>query len=280
MTTPTFHKDPATVSERATWRVRDRGVIRSELTKFRSVRSNVITLIAAAAVLVGFGILFSSIAGAGAEGGGGPQGPGQGDQDSLAVAFAGLNLAQLILGVLGALVVTSEYSSGLIRSMFAVVPKRIPVLRAKVAVVGLGTWVMMTAAAFVTFFLAQSVYAGEQATYTIGDSGVLRVVLGVGAYGAGVALMGLALGFLLRSTAAAVASLIGLLMVAPGLSGLLPDSVGDTVTKILPSNAGSAFTELATSSDQLSPGAGFAVFAAWVVGLLVLAGWALLHRDA
>lgn len=262
-------------SHLATWRVRARGVVRSEWIKLRSVRSNVVTLLAAGALLVGFGVLFSALAGATAEG---PQ-AGDAPSDSLSTAFAGLDLAQLVLGVLGALVVTSEYASGLIRTTFAAVAKRIPVLRAKVVVLGAATWIVMTVAAFVTFFAAQATYAGDEATYALTDDGVLRVVFGIGIYGTGVALMGVALGFVLRSTASAVATLIGGLMIVPGLAGLLPDSIGDTVTKILPSNAGSSFTQLTTSSDMLSWGAGLAVFVAWVAGLLAVAGWTLRHRD-
>ena len=191
-----------------------------------------------------------------------------------------MSLAQLILGVLGALLVTSEYSSGLIRTVFAAVPKRSPVLRAKAVVVGVITLLLMTVTSFVTFLAAQAVYAGDEVTYTLADTGIVRVIIGNGVYLTGVALMGLALGFLLRSTAAAVATLIGLLMIAPGLSGLLPDSIGDAITKLLPSNAGSAFTQLHESADLLSPASGFAVFAIWVIGLLAAAAVLLRRRDA
>ena len=277
MTANTAPVIPATdvVPARRAWRVLDRGVIRSEWIKLRSVRSNVITLLAAGAVLIGFGVLFSALAG------GTTDGPFEDlPSDSLSTAFAGRDLAQLALGVLGALVVTSEYASGLIRTMFAAVPKRIPVLRAKVATVGAATWIVMTVAAFVTFFAAQATYVGDAATYALTDDGVLRVVFGVGVYSAGVALMGVALGFVFRSTASAVAALIAGLMIVPGLAGLLPDSIGDTVTKVLPSNAGASFTQLTTSGDMLSWGAGLAVFTAWVAGLLALAGWTLRRRDA
>jgi ABC-2 type transport system permease protein len=262
---------------RSTWRVDARGVLRSEWTKFRSVRSNLVTLFAAAAALLAFGILFSVLAG---NSGAAQPGPPQDATDSLGVAFSGLNLAQLILGVLGALVVTSEYSTGLIRTVFAAVPKRLPVLRSKAIVVGFAAWVVMTIGSVITFFVAQAVYAGNQATYAIGDPGVLRVVFGVGFFGACVAVMGVALGFILRNTAGAVATLIGALLVLPGLAGLLPGSIGETVTKVLPSNAGAAFTQLTSSSSNLAPLAGFVVLIAWVVGLVAVASWSVLRRDA
>lgn len=266
-----------TPSSSVNLRVSDRNVIRAERIKFTSVRSNVITLLGGAAAMIAFGALFTAFAGSG-------EGPGPRDEmsvsDSLSISFGSLVLTQLVLGVLGALFVASEYSNGLIRVMFASVPKRLAVLRAKTAVIGVGTWIVMTVAAFVTFFVGQALYAGDQATYGLFDDGVLRVVLGSGLYAAGIAVMGVALGFLLRSTATAIATLIGLLMIAPGLIGLLPDSVADPVTKILPSQAGAAFRELRTTSDSLSPAAGLAVFVAWLVGLLGIAAWSLRTRDA
>lgn len=278
-TAPTASSASTTRGEAAgssPWRLRFRGVLKAERIKLVSVRSNIVTLLSAAVALVGFGMLFSSFTGSSDN----PAPPGGGLSDSLSVAFAGMNLAQLILGVLGALLVTSEYASGLIRTMFAAVPKRIPVLLAKAVVVGVATWVVMTAAAFVTFFAAQAVYAGDGATYAITDDGALRVVFGVGIFGAGVALLGVALGFLLRSTASAVATLVGLLLIAPGLAGLLPDSVGDTVTKLLPSNAASSFTSLTPDEGMLGSGAGLVVLGIWVVGLLAVAAWSLRRRDA
>lgn len=260
----------------AAGRVTQRSVVRAEWIKFRSVRSNLITLAAAGIVLVALGTLFSSLAGSGealppdaARGG-----------DSLAVTFAGLNLSQLVLGVLGALFVAGEYATGMIRTMFTAVAARVPVLRAKAVVVAASTWLVMTVASFVAFFAGQAVYGGGGATYAITDDGVLRAVLGVGVYGAGVVVIGMALGFLLRSTAAAIGTLVGMLMIGPTLIRLLPDAISTPVGKILPSNAGEAFRAVQTNSELLSPAAGFAVFLVWVVGLSVAAAVVLLRRDA
>ena len=137
----------------------------------------------------------------------------------------------------------------------------------------------MTFAAFATFVAVMAVYSGDAATYSLTDDGVLRVILGTGVYGAGVAVMGVALGFLLRSTATAIATLIGGLMIAPGLVGLLPDSIS-SATKYLPSEAGSAFMDLTSSSDSLAPGTGLVVFLTWVLALLAAAGLRMRHGDA
>jgi ABC-2 type transport system permease protein len=251
-------------------------VARAEWIKFRTVRSNVIALIAAAVVLVVFGTLFASLAGS--EEALPPSAVAS--EDSLSMSFGGMNLSQLVLGVLGAVFVAGEYTTGLIRTMFAAVVNRTSVLRAKAIVLGVTSWVVMTVASFAVFFAGQATYAGDGATYGLGDEGVLRAVLGGGVYGAGIVLMGLALGFLLRSAAAAIGTLVGTLMIAPGLISLLPDSVGESLGKFLPSNAGQALVNVASSDTLLSPGAGFVVFAAWVIGLLGLAGVMLRRRDA
>jgi ABC-2 type transport system permease protein len=257
-------------------RVTQRSLARAEWIKFHSVRSNIISLVAAGVVLVLFGTLFSSLAG--------------GDEvlppnatagtDSLSMSFGGMNLSQLVLGVLGAVFVAGEYTTGMIRTMFATVTGRLPILRAKAIVLGAGSWLVMTIASFAVFFTGQAVYAGDGATYGLGDDGVLRAVLGGGVYGAGVVLMGLALGFILRSSAAAIGTLVGTLMIAPGLIGLLPDAASESVGKYLPSNAGQAFLNVSGADTLLSPGAGFAVFLAWTVGLLGAAAVMLQRRDA
>lgn len=266
---------PDTTTPGTTLAVTQPNVARAEAIKFRSVRSNVIGLASAGIALLLLGMLFSSLAGSGQAGP--PESQGA---DALSTAFGGMNLSQLILGIVGAVFVAGEYATGMIRSMFAAVADRVPVLRAKAIVVGGASWVVMTVAAFATFFAGTAMYAGDGVVNSLSDPGVLRAVLGTGVYGAGVALIGVALGFLLRSTAAAIGTLVGTLMIAPVLVRLLPDSIGDTLYKFLPSGAGSAFTSVTSTTDVLSPAAGFAVFACWVIGLLVAAAVMLRRRDA
>lgn len=266
---------PVASRDRARWRITLRGIVRAEAIKLLSVRSNVIMLIASAAVMISFGMLFSALAG-----GSGDGGPGDGGStSSLALTFAGVDLAQLVIGVLGALLVTGEYVSGLIRTMFAAVPRRLPVVAGKAAVVAVAAGIVMTVAAFISFFAARAVYAGDQPTHALTDPGVLRVIFGIGIYGAGIAVIGSALGFIMRSTAASVSVLIAGLLIAP-MASLLPDSISNISDKILPSNAGSAFTSLTRPSGGLSAAAGLAVFAAWALGLLAIAAATVVRRDA
>jgi ABC-2 type transport system permease protein len=257
-------------------RVTQTSVTRSEWIKFRSVRLNTILLLAAGVALAVLGTLFSSFAGTGEFAG--P--PGSGGGDSLSTSFGAMNLSQLIIGVMAAVFVTGEYATGMIRSMFAAVADRLPVLWAKAIVAGGLTWVVMTIASLVTFFAGQAVYGGDAATYSLSDDGVLRAVLGGGVYAAAIAVMAVALGFILRSTSAAIGTLVVSLMIAPGLIGLLPDSISDTVGKVLPSNAGSAFMSVADNPDLLSPWAGFAVIGVWLVALLGAAAVVVRRRDA
>lgn len=248
-------------------------VTKAEWIKLRSVRVNVVGIAAAAVALVLLGVLFSALA---------PKdmGPGGTATDSVSFAFGGISLSQLIIGVLAALFVGSEYASGLIRTTFGAVARRTRVLRAKAIVFGGAAWLAMTVGALGAFFAGSAVYSGNLPSYSIGDPGVLRAVLSAGFYGGCVALIGIAVGFLVRSTAAAIGALIGLLMLAPLLVELLPGTIGDTLTKILPSNAGDAMMSVTSRHSLLSPLPASAVLVAWVVGLLAIAGVTLRRRDA
>jgi ABC-2 type transport system permease protein len=248
-------------------------VTKAEWIKLRSVRVNVLGVAAAAVALVMLGALFSAF-------GNTDQGPRGNVADSVSLVFGGITLSQLIIGVLAALFVGGEYASGLIRTTFGAVGRRTRVLRAKAIVFGGAAWLAMTIGAFGAFFAGTAVYGGDLTSYSIDDPGVLRAVLSAGFYGACVALIGIAVGFLLRSTAAAIGVLIGVLMLAPVLVGLLPGTIGDTFTKILPSRAGDAMMSVTSPDDLLSPWFAFAVLVAWVVGLLAIAGVTLRRRDA
>lgn len=259
-----------------TWR----GVLRSEWVKFRSVRSNLITLFSAAAVLVVVGLIFSGIVG-------GVLSANQADvsqqaNDPTTVALSGTMIAQLIIGVLGVLVITSEYSTGLIRSTLAAVPSRVPVLVSKAIIVTAVTFPVMLVASFVAFLAGQALIgSGDLATASLGDPGVLRAVVGTAGYLTGIALMGVAVGTLVRSTAGSISTLFGVVFLLPGLgSVLLPASWQSHVLELLPSQAGGAFTSVTASADVLSPGNGLIVFLLWVLVPLGLAAVAIKRRSA
>jgi ABC-2 type transport system permease protein len=190
-------------------------------------------------------------------------------------------LAQLLIGVLGVLVITGEYSTGVIRSTLSAVPKRLPVLWAKAGVLAVVTGMPMLVAVFTAFFTGQAILSGDGTGVALTDPGVLRAVLGSVGFLAGVALLGLAIGAIVRNTAGAIGALVAILLLLRGLLGLvLPNGWGDTVVSYLPSNAAAAFTTVNPEPDLLSSGVGLAVFAGYLVVLFGVAAVLLVRRDA
>jgi ABC-2 type transport system permease protein len=250
--------------------VTERRVIHSEWIKLRSIRSTWISFAAVAIVGVVFGAIFASA---------GHRRVSSQVIDPVSLSLAGFNLSRLIVGVLGVLVVSAEYSTGLIRTTLAAVTSRASVLRAKVAVFATTTIVVTGVASFIAFFVGKSLYTGPNPA-ALGDPGVLRAIIGNVVYCTGVGLLGIALGFLLRSTAGAIGVLFATLLLVPGLASLLPWSWSDNLTQLLPSNAGDAFASVRQQSDLLSPTVGAVVFLAWIAVMLVGAGLVLRRRDA
>jgi ABC-type transport system involved in multi-copper enzyme maturation permease subunit len=265
----------------ATLEVTQRRVISSEWIKFRSVRSWTIMLGATVVLLIAFGALAASVA-SGAVSTNGPR-PGGGpfaSTDPTAVSLAGITLAQLIVGVLGVLFISNEYANGMIRSSFAAVPKRLPVLWAKVIVLAGSLVVVMVLASLASFAIGQLIL-GDGKNTTLGADGVLRAVIGSGLYLAGIGVFGVAIGALMRNTAGAISVVVAALLIVPGLARLiLPDDWNTTLTPYLPSNAGSAFTSVNGSDTLLASGAGAAVFVGWLIVLLAGAAVLIRRRDA
>lgn len=256
------------------------GVLRSEWVKLRSVRTNLTALGAAAAAMVLTGLTFAAIvsgalSNAGAE-------ASEFATNPAGATLQGTLLAQLIIGVLGVLVITSEYATGTIRSSLAIVPKRISVLWSKAAVITAVTFPTMLVASLIAFFAGQAIIgSGDIATASLGDPGVLRAIVGTAAYLTGVALLGLAVGTLVRSTAVGISTLFAMVFLLPGLGELLlPASWKDDVLQYLPSNAGTAFSSVQSAAGMLSTGTGAVVFLAWVAIPLAAATVALKRRSA
>lgn len=243
------------------------GVVAAEWTKFSSLRSTWITTGISVFLLIAFGMIASaSFSGDG--------------MTSIDLALSGSVLAALSVGVLGALLGASEYTTGMIRATLAAVPRRLPVLWSKSLVAGSGAFVTMTAGAFAAFAAGSAVLNDKVGGLGLGDDGVLRALLGAGLYLGLVAVLGVALGVLVRSSAGAIAILAGLLLIVPGLAALLPDSISEAITPYLPSNAGSAVMALTHVEGTLAPWAGLAVFAGYVAVTLAAAAYRLKTTDA
>jgi hypothetical protein len=252
-------------------------VLRSEATKLRTVRSTVWTLVATVVATVGVGTLLSLAR------------VSRWDQLSLrerlsidptAVSLRGVFLAQLAIGVLGVLVVSSEYTTGMIRTTLTAVPHRRVLLLAKAMVFSVVAFVVGTIAAFIAFFAGQSILASKHADVALSDPGVLRAVLGAGVYLTLIGLLGLALATLLRRTAGAIATLFGIVLVLPALVDALPSPWNTDVGKLLPINAGRAMFTVRHGTDLLSPAGGLVALVVTVGVLLALALVVIERRDA
>ncbi|BCY05949.1 hypothetical protein [Actinoplanes sp. L3-i22] len=197
-------------------------------------------------------------------------------------AFLGIDVFSLLLGAFGILAVTGEYSSGLIRSTFAAVPRRLPVLWAKaVALAGLAAPVMLLSC--VAALVATQAFAPAADRLGPGDPGVFRAVLGAAAAPVALALIGLGLGALLRHTATALTAYVLLILVAPAvLSQTLPESVGNHVLKYIPVAAAQALYAVRGTGNPftiLTPGPAALVTAGWVLLALAAGGAVLWRRD-
>ena len=184
------------------------------------------------------------------------------------------------LGVLGVLVISSEYATGMIRTTLTAVPRRITMLTSKVLVFAVVAAVSALVASFAAFGIGQSIFASKGAGVSLSDGDVLRAVLGAAVYLTGVGLLGVALGTILRRTAGAIATLFGLVLVLPALTSALPSPWDNNVGKFTPSGLGTSLFTVHPKNDLLSPGAAAAMMAVYVVVALVIAAVVLQRRDA
>ena len=258
-------------------RVNQARVLRSEWIKLRTQPSVLWSLGSAVLLIIAFGILYSILREARP-----PQGAAATRSfDPVSVSLSGVQLAQIATGVLGVLLVTSEYATGLIRTTLAAVPRRLPVLWAKAAMVVVATVVVTLPAALAAFLAGQSVLSGHHLDVPLGHPGVARAVLGSALYLAVCGLVGLAIGALLRSAAGAISSLFGLFFALPIVAGFLPGSWSDDIGKYLPSNAGLAVTLVhPVPVSSLAPWAGLGVFCLYAAILLGLAALRMRGGDA
>lgn len=253
-------------------------VVRSEWSKFWSLRSSYYALGGMVLAMVGFGALFSAVTAS--------QYPKMTHQQQLLLDPAQLSLrgyfiAQLVVGVFGVLVVTGEYGTGMIRSSLAAAPRRWPVLVGKAIVFAAVALIATEIAAFAAFFVGQAFLDSQHIGTTPAADGVLRSVVGTGLYLTVVGLIGTGIGFALRSTAGAMATLFGLLLVLPVLGEALPSDWGDKINPYLPTNAGQQLLAVHPAAGAaLSPWGGFAVFCGYALAALLLGGYLLRRRDA
>ena len=259
-------------------RVTQGHVTRSEWTKLWSLRSTRWSLLAAVVSMIGLAVLAAAVQMSRWNN----LAPHERARfDSIDFGVSGYHLAQLAIGVLGVLVISGEYSTGMIRSSFMAVPKRLPVLWAKLGVFCTVTFVLMLVSAFVAFFAVQAITASHDVNHAIGDPHALRTVVGVALFMTVLGALAVGLGALIRNTAGGISAFVGLLFVLPGITALLPSSISDAISPYLPLSAGTTVvTSTFDDSHHLSTWGGFAVFCGYAAVVIVLAAVQMTRRDA
>jgi ABC-2 type transport system permease protein len=257
-------------------RVTQLGVFRSEWTKLHSLRSTRYALLATAVMTIGFGIIASAVT---VSRWSSFSAVDKATFDPLTTSLVGVRFGVLAIGVLGVLLITGEYTTGMIRATMTAVPKRLPVLWAKTGVYALVALVIAVPAVLVAFFAGQAILSGQHLQIAFSHAGVPGALLGAAGYLTLVGLFAMGLGAILRSTAAGIATFAGVMFVVPPLISILPSSIANSIDPYLPSNAGQAMMQVGHHANTLSPGAGLAVFAAYVAAVIAAAAVLLVRRD-
>jgi len=250
--------------------------LRSEWTKIRSTRSTYWALLALVVVCAGIGALASAGAASHANQ------ISKDTFDATQQSLAGLYVGQLVIAVLGALTISSEYTTGMIRTSLTVQPRRGVVFAAKAVVFAVVSLVTGLVASFGSFFLGQALMSGHHLSVTLGQPNVLRAVIGGALFLAACGMLAYGLGAILRHTAAAISAAIGLLFVLTVLVQFLPRSWQDSVDKWMPAIAGSQVwaTKATSGAHQFPAWGGFAVLAGWAA-VAIIAGLVMFRtRDA
>ena len=269
-TTPDLTVRHAVPTQRATFT----DALDAEWTKLRTVRSTFWTLVSLVMVSVGLttlllGTLADDIA------------RGEAEESPASFLTFGLTFGQVAALVLGVLIMSSEYSTGMIRTTLAASPRRMNVLAAKGIVLGAVLFVLGTVTAFASYFIGNAFLTANGIGVDLGDPGVLRAMLGSGLYIAGLGVFGYALALVLRHTAAAITIGLAVIFVASNLVALLPGSVGDWAYKLMPGNSGpTVATIVPFDANLLAPWTGFGVFMLEVGALVALGALLFTRRDA
>jgi ABC-2 type transport system permease protein len=253
------------------------GTIRSEYTKIRSVRSTYWTLFALVVVCIGLcALITAEVASHWNQIGS----PGHPDFDAANVALEPLSLGMLVIAVLGTLAITTEYSTGMIRTSLTAMPRRGVVYLAKALVFGVIALVVGEVLSFIMFFLGQALLHSTGRSVTLSDSGVTTAVVGGGLFLAVCGLFAFGIGSIIRHTAGAIAASIGVLFVLPIVWNALPQSWQNDGFKFLPSQAGMSIWRTRPQVYYYGRWTEFLIFAGYTVALLIVGYVLFKRRDA
>jgi len=262
-------------------------ILRSEWIKVTTVPSTVILLATTLVVMVGLGAFFAwnvilteeLLAEAGPE----MMAQMGGAVDLQAMAYSvptsGLMFGQLLIASLAVVLIASEYSTGMIRSTMVAVPKRIPALLAKALVIAVIAFVVGAISGFLSYLVGQPILNSADLGFGLDIDGMVASIINTGTFLALVAIIGTALGTLLRSTAGGVVTTIGLLMILPIIASIFNVEWVTDASRFLPSNAGNQLVALDIAEDALNQWQGGLVMAAWAVVLLLVALIVTKKRD-
>ena len=265
----------------ATGRAGLAGALRSEFTKLRSVRSTYWTLLAMVVVSVGIGAAISG----GVSANWSQMSPGdRATFDATQVSlFAFFQLGQLVLAVLGALAITSEYSTGMIRTSLTAQPRRGAVYAAKAIVFAAVALVVSLVTSFIAFFLGQALLASTGASATLSDPNVLRAIIGSALFVTLVGLIAFAIGAIIRHTAGAITTIIAVMFVIPIITNFLPQNWHDDIVRFMPDSAGRVVSVTVAGNEfphLWSAWPQFAVTVIYAAVLLGVGGYLFRRRDA
>ncbi|ACZ20761.1 hypothetical protein Sked_08100 [Sanguibacter keddieii DSM 10542] len=272
MSTETLTRSGATTPKTDQYKVTFPRLVKSETIKLATVRSTIWSLAVAIVIIVGFAVLMAFALRS-------QDIPDFGSELSLGatVATFGIGFGQLVIVVLGVLSIGSEYSTGMIRSTFSAAPTRIPALLAKMLVLAVMAFVASAIALFAAFFVAQAILPASQ-TASLGDPQVLRMLVGGALFLAVMAIFSVAVGAIVRSTAAGISIIVGLIFILPGLLTAIPWEWVKTIGRYLPDSGMAVFSEAGIMPHE--PWTGFAILVAWAVAATLVASVLVKRRDA
>ena len=252
-------------------------LVRSEWTKLRTVRSTIWTLgmtvltgLAASAIATGVTRAHWATMSA----------SDRASFHPVEVSLIGVDLGgTLMLGILGLLVVSSEYATGTIRATLAAAPRRPLVLAAKVLVFGIVTLVVSEFVAFASFLLGQALLTSPAPHATLSSPGAIRAVVGIGLFLCVVGVLALAIAVLVRHTAGAISAYVGVILVLPIIVSALPGTLQDQIERLLPLEIGSAMISN-PPPDAFGPWTGFLILCGYTALILAVGTVLLVRRDA
>lgn len=248
-------------------------VTRSEWIKFSSLRSNWVSVLLTFASITGLGALLSWVINRQWDSMSASE---QATFDAVSLSLAGVNLGQLTLAVMGVLIITGEYSNGMIRASLSAVPRRFALLTGKLTISAAVSFVVALVSIVGAFLIGQQLLGSRGVS--LDEPNVIRVLVGTSFYLMSVSVLATALGFITRSTAGGIAAVVALLLVLPVIGQLVPYDWAADVLNYLPGSAGGA---LATWRGDTSMSISTAVITliGWMVVSTTAAAVLLRRRD-